>query len=202
YFENPLLLMQVRPQLEAGFGRVPGGAALLQRLLAGVKAALLHGLPEIFFWSAVIMTASILLHLILEREPLRVRAPVDAPEPAAASRSEEHTSELQSLRHLVCRLLLEKKKVKMSTVESKAMPRRNGERRRAPTPAISKKSPAISGLFLFARRRPIRPLHSFPTRRSSDLVIMTASILLHLILEREPLRVRAPVDAPEPAAAS
>src|SRR5437899_9483564 len=29
-------------------------------------------------------------------------------EPAAA-RSEEHTSELQSLRHLVCRLLLEKK---------------------------------------------------------------------------------------------
>src|SRR5438045_7757132 len=31
----------------------------------------------------------------------------DAP---AISRSEEHTSELQSLRHLVCRLLLEKKK--------------------------------------------------------------------------------------------
>src|SRR5471030_1068002 len=28
----------------------------------------------------------------------------------AHSRSEEHTSELQSLRHLVCRLLLEKKK--------------------------------------------------------------------------------------------
>src|SRR5205814_9940412 len=30
--------------------------------------------------------------------------------PSAARRSEEHTSELQSLRHLVCRLLLEKKK--------------------------------------------------------------------------------------------
>src|SRR5205814_8388487 len=29
---------------------------------------------------------------------------------AGAARSEEHTSELQSLRHLVCRLLLEKKK--------------------------------------------------------------------------------------------
>src|SRR5258705_4985535 len=28
----------------------------------------------------------------------------------AAGRSEEHTSELQSLKHLVCRLLLEKKK--------------------------------------------------------------------------------------------
>src|SRR5947199_3216988 len=30
-------------------------------------------------------------------------------------RSEEHTSELQSLRHLVCRLLLEKKKKKQKT---------------------------------------------------------------------------------------
>src|SRR5205814_10158179 len=29
--------------------------------------------------------------------------------PVAIDRSEEHTSELQSLRHLVCRLLLEKK---------------------------------------------------------------------------------------------
>src|SRR5258705_9298864 len=33
-----------------------------------------------------------------------------AGERAWVSRSEEHTSELQSLRHLVCRLLLEKKK--------------------------------------------------------------------------------------------
>src|SRR5437899_5086050 len=32
--------------------------------------------------------------------------------PPAGTRSEEHTSELQSLRHLVCRLLLEKKKKK------------------------------------------------------------------------------------------
>src|SRR5437899_8355833 len=31
-------------------------------------------------------------------------------EEAVVQRSEEHTSELQSLRHLVCRLLLEKKK--------------------------------------------------------------------------------------------
>src|SRR5947199_4036662 len=31
-------------------------------------------------------------------------------DPASPRRSEEHTSELQSLRHLVCRLLLEKKK--------------------------------------------------------------------------------------------
>src|SRR5947199_4248935 len=34
---------------------------------------------------------------------------------AARERSEEHTSELQSLRHLVCRLLLEKKKKKTTS---------------------------------------------------------------------------------------
>src|SRR5262245_16541843 len=34
-------------------------------------------------------------------------------------RSEEHTSELQSLRHLVCRLLLEKKKKKKNTSDTK-----------------------------------------------------------------------------------
>src|SRR2546425_4364295 len=50
------------------------------------------------------------------RRPERV-APHDAPgdgvdphEPVLAVRSEEHTSELQSLAYLVCRLLLEKKK--------------------------------------------------------------------------------------------
>src|SRR5438045_5802285 len=32
-------------------------------------------------------------------------------QPVVVCRSEEHTSELQSLRHLVCRLLLEKKKI-------------------------------------------------------------------------------------------
>src|SRR3989442_7508766 len=45
-----------------------------------------------------------------------VAEPVDLP-----SRSEEHTSELQSRPHLVCRLLLEKKKIKvyMLTVTSR-----------------------------------------------------------------------------------
>src|SRR5258705_6456036 len=36
------------------------------------------------------------------------------------ARSEEHTSELQSLRHLVCRLLLEKKKHKTCDVPHRA----------------------------------------------------------------------------------
>src|SRR3989442_10997507 len=49
----------------------------------------------------------------LERTRLRLRSaiPSSSSRPRAAeSRSEEHTSELQSRPHLVCRLLLEKKK--------------------------------------------------------------------------------------------
>src|SRR5262245_63093563 len=40
----------------------------------------------------------------------RTRRPTATPCRCGSPRSEEHTSELQSLRHLVCRLLLEKKK--------------------------------------------------------------------------------------------
>src|SRR5687768_17942692 len=40
---------------------------------------------------------------------------VETPVEGAALRSEEHTSELQSRLHLVCRLLLEKKKNKTAT---------------------------------------------------------------------------------------
>lgn len=87
YFENPLLLVQVRPQLEQMFGRAPGGLQLLQTLFADVKAALMHGLQEIFFWSAAIMCASVLLHLFLKRVPLRVRA---AAETQAASAPAMH----------------------------------------------------------------------------------------------------------------
>src|SRR5438874_5182220 len=39
--------------------------------------------------------------------------------PPSKNRSEEHTSELQSRRDLVCRLLLEKKKKKINTIQNK-----------------------------------------------------------------------------------
>src|SRR2546425_9645456 len=42
---------------------------------------------------------------------------------AAAGRSEEHTSELQSLAYLVCRLLLEKKKKKKTQEETVHQPK-------------------------------------------------------------------------------
>src|SRR5437899_9627145 len=44
----------------------------------------------------------------------RTSAPLPRLQTTRHSRSEEHTSELQSLRHLVCRLLLEKKKTMKS----------------------------------------------------------------------------------------
>src|SRR5947199_4537161 len=43
-------------------------------------------------------------------------------QPIISRRSEEHTSELQSLRHLVCRLLLEKKKYSPSRSRSRLTP--------------------------------------------------------------------------------
>src|SRR5258705_7122907 len=47
------------------------------------------------------------------------------------NRSEEHTSELQSLRHLVCRLLLEKKKKNPTkTTQATKTPKNGGKQHR------------------------------------------------------------------------
>src|SRR5687768_17934174 len=48
----------------------------------------------------------------------RGREVVAFPATCHAARSEEHTSELQSRLHLVCRLLLEKKKKKQTSIKS------------------------------------------------------------------------------------
>jgi len=90
YFENPLLLVQMRPQLEQMFGRAPGGLQLLQTLFVDVKTALMHGLQEIFFWSAAIMTASILLHIALRRVPLRARTASESQDASAAAAAAVH----------------------------------------------------------------------------------------------------------------
>src|SRR5262245_62544795 len=97
-----------------------------------------------FFLSSVLSSSplSLFFFLMLRRPPRSTLFPyttlfrswIALTEPMAADlkhlhgalqmlkiRSEEHTSELQSLRHLVCRLLLEKKKKKQHT------PKRNSE---------------------------------------------------------------------------
>jgi hypothetical protein len=73
YLLNPLLLAQSRPQLAAIFASTPGGLALVQPLVQSVKLSLLHGLQQVFFLGAVLMTAAVLPHLFLKREPLRTR---------------------------------------------------------------------------------------------------------------------------------
>src|SRR5688500_19210932 len=60
-------------------------------------------------------------------------------------------------------------KSKMSTVESIARPRRNGERRRAPTASISKESPAITGVVEMVIRRPIGPARKPRWERSCGI---------------------------------
>src|SRR6266404_9442835 len=51
--------------------------------------------------------------------PRRAPRPMPSWPPRASPRSEEHTSELQSLAYLVCRLLLEKKKKTQDNVITK-----------------------------------------------------------------------------------
>src|SRR5207253_11161208 len=48
--------------------------------------------------------------LVPGNEPMNAKAVPQVMKPRLVARSEEHTSELQSRGHLVCRLLLEKKK--------------------------------------------------------------------------------------------
>src|SRR3712207_6872209 len=71
----------------------------------------LHDALPIFKWSST--TACAVGWLAAEGSSLHRRRPLEqrcSQRPPCASRSEEHTSELQSRQYLVCRLLLEKKK--------------------------------------------------------------------------------------------
>src|SRR5688500_9469355 len=104
---------------------------------------------------------------------VRRRRPQSA---AAESRSEEHTSELQSPCNLVCRLLLEKKK---RTTDQHPSPNCSTQ----PDPASARVSRSMRAWpclrsplppsFLFPCSRDRRDPHSFPTRRSSDLTYRT-----------------------------
>jgi MFS family permease len=77
-FSNPLLLGQMRPQLEAAFGRLENGSSLLQTLYANVRTALLHGIQLVFLWSAMVMMLAVVLNVFLKNVPLKHS---HAPEP-------------------------------------------------------------------------------------------------------------------------
>jgi EmrB/QacA subfamily drug resistance transporter len=70
-FSNPLMLVQIRDQLEVQFGRYAGGVDLLHTLMGNVRTALIHGLHLIFFTSAFVMSAAVLLNALLKSVPLK-----------------------------------------------------------------------------------------------------------------------------------
>ncbi|HEV1285468.1 MAG TPA: MDR family MFS transporter [Bryobacteraceae bacterium] len=76
-FNNPLMLAQIRPQLEAGFGRYSGGPELLKLLLANVRTSLVHGIHAIFFVGAIIMCGAVVLNVFLREVRLKSRMSVE-----------------------------------------------------------------------------------------------------------------------------
>jgi EmrB/QacA subfamily drug resistance transporter len=81
-FSNPLLLPQMRPQLEAMFSHYENGPRLLQTLYGNVRTALMGGIQLIFLTSAVLMFGMIVLNILLKDVPLR-HGPAPASEPPA-----------------------------------------------------------------------------------------------------------------------
>jgi hypothetical protein len=73
-FSNPLLLGQIRPQLETAFAKYPGGPELLNRLFLDVRVSLIHALQVIFIMGAVVMGVGVLVNALLPEVPLRGRA--------------------------------------------------------------------------------------------------------------------------------
>src|ERR1039458_7656391 len=86
---------------------------------------------------------------------------------ALLSRSEEHTSELQSLRHLVCRLLLEKNTPSRWEMSLLHRHRRRGDTpHRAPRDAIH--LPELRFFFFFKGQRPPKTPPFPPTPPSTN----------------------------------
>jgi MFS family permease len=84
FFSNPLMLAQVRPQMEAAFARHADGMALMQKLMASVRLGLIHGLHQIFLTSAILMMIGLVLNIFLKSVPLRSsHAPAPMAEPPA-----------------------------------------------------------------------------------------------------------------------
>jgi hypothetical protein len=82
FFNNPLLLVQMRPQIEALFSRYPNGLDLMQTLMVNVRESLVHGLHLIFVSSACVMGGAVVLNLLLKNVPLRTHHHAPSAEPA------------------------------------------------------------------------------------------------------------------------
>jgi len=70
-FNNPVLLVQIRPQLEMRFGQRPGGIELLHKLFENMRNALVSGMHSIFFMAAILMVIAVIANFFLREVPLR-----------------------------------------------------------------------------------------------------------------------------------
>src|SRR5262245_63493916 len=82
--------------------------------------------PYTTLFRSVTVPLGAFMYRVMEGEDHFLRKPLEVV--FSLHRSEEHTSELQSLRHLVCRLLLEKKKNKTTTQSQPKQRTRTRER--------------------------------------------------------------------------
>ena len=81
-FSNPILLPQLRPQLESTFSRLDNGPRVLASLFASERTALLGGIQWIFLISAILAGALLILNLLIKNVPLR-HGPVSSSETVA-----------------------------------------------------------------------------------------------------------------------
>src|SRR5690625_3466725 len=98
------LLATLFPErIDLGLGRAPGGSAEVSQALSD------NYLAAVRKFSEQIDMLQAFLHDQFSNDHMYSKiSPTPVPEVAPTVRSEEHTSELQSRGHLVCRLLLEK----------------------------------------------------------------------------------------------
>src|SRR2546422_6170890 len=73
--------------------------------------------PYTTLFRSLLLERRAVRELALDRREIALCRPALGRDGFALARSEEHTSELQSRLHLVCRLLLEKKKRRETTTE-------------------------------------------------------------------------------------
>jgi EmrB/QacA subfamily drug resistance transporter len=83
FFDNPLMLVQMRDQIEAIFSRSPNGLAVMQTMMGNVRGSLIHGLHLIFVSSACVMGGAVVLNMLLKSVPLRAHHHAPSIETAA-----------------------------------------------------------------------------------------------------------------------
>ncbi|MGE3191386.1 MAG: MFS transporter, partial [Vicinamibacterales bacterium] len=79
-FDNPIQLVQSQAALTAQMAALPNGPALLDALMAAVRASLAQGMHVIFLGAAAVMAGAFVLNLLLPEVPLRAKPLVAVPQ--------------------------------------------------------------------------------------------------------------------------